>query len=70
MTDTYSQLKDELSVLNPGIKDLELNNATMNLISLCKLASKIIEEAEANEAIDDEEQLISIEKEVISLKNQ
>ena len=36
MTDTYIQLKDELSVLNPGIKDLELNNATMNLISLCK----------------------------------
>lgn len=70
MTDTYNQLKDELSVLNPGIKDLELNNATMNLISLCKLASKIIEEAEVNEAIDDEEQLISIAKEVISLKNQ
>lgn len=64
MTDTYNQLKDELSVLNPGIKDLELNNATMNLISLCKLASKIIEEAEVNEIIDDEEQLISIEKEV------
>lgn len=25
MTDTYNQLKDELSVLYPGIKDLELN---------------------------------------------
>ena len=70
MTDTYTQLKDELSVLNPGIKDLELNNATMNLISLCKLASQIIEEAEVNEVIDDEEQLISIENEVMLLKNQ
>ena len=70
MTDTYNQLKDELSVLNPGIKDLELNNATMNLISLCKLASQIIEEAEVNEVIDDEEQLISIENEVMLLKNQ
>ena len=70
MTDTYNQLKDELSVLNPGIKDLELNNATMNLISLCKLASQIIEEAEVNEVIDDEEQHISIENGVMLLKNQ
>ena len=70
MTDIYIQLKDELSVLNPGIKDLELNNATMNLISLCKLASQIIEEAEVNEVIDDEEQHISIENGVMLLKNQ
>ena len=52
MTDTYNQLKDELSVLNPGIKDLELNDATINLLSLCKLAAKIIEETDDNETTD------------------
>ena len=52
MTDTYNQLKDELSVLNPGIKDLELNDATFNLLSLCKLAAQIIEEIDDNETSD------------------
>ena len=52
MTDTYNQLKDELSVLNPGIKDLELNDATINLLSLCKLATQIIEETDDNETSD------------------
>lgn len=52
MTDTYNQLKDKLSVLNPGIKDLELNDATFNLLSLCKLAAQIIEEIDDNETSD------------------
>ena len=52
MTDTYTRLKDELSVLNPGITDLELNDDTFNLLSLYKLASKIIEETGDNETID------------------
>ena len=37
MIDTYTELKKELSTLNPKITDLELNNATFNLLSLCKL---------------------------------
>ena len=32
MTDTYNQLKDELSVLYPGVTDTELNEMTSNLI--------------------------------------
>lgn len=52
MTDTYTRLKDELSVLNPGITDLELNDATFNLLSLCKLAAQIIEETDDNETSD------------------
>ena len=52
MIDTYTELKKELSTLNPGIKDLELNDATINLLSLCKLAAKIIEETGDNETTD------------------
>ena len=32
MTDTYNQLKDELSVLYPDVTDIELNEITNNLI--------------------------------------
>ena len=52
MTDTYTELKKELSTLNPKITDLELNNATFNLLSLYKLAAKIIEETGDNETAD------------------
>jgi hypothetical protein len=52
MTDTYTRLKDELSVLNPGITDLELNDATFNLLSLYKLAANILEETGDNETTD------------------
>lgn len=52
MIDTYNELKKELSALNPKITDLELNDATFNLLSLCKLASKIIEEIDDNETSD------------------
>ena len=52
MIDTYTELKKELSTLNPQITDFEINDATFNLLSLCKLASKIIEETGDNETID------------------
>ena len=52
MIDTYTELKKELSTLNPKITDLELNNATFNLLSLCKLAAQIIEETDDNETSD------------------
>ena len=45
MTDTYNQLKDELSVLNPGIKDLELNEMTSNLIDFFVVGAKALYEA-------------------------
>lgn len=52
MIDTYTELKKELSTLNPKITDLELNNATFNLLNLCKLAAQIIEEIDDNETSD------------------
>lgn len=52
MIDTYTELKKELSTLNPKITDFEINDATFNLLSLCKLAAKIIEETDDNETTD------------------
>ena len=42
MTDTYNQLKDELSVLYPGVTDTELNEMTNNLIDYYKTAIKVV----------------------------
>ena len=52
MIDTYTELKKELSTFNPKIKDFEINDATFNLLSLCKLAAQIIEETGDNETTD------------------
>ena len=52
MIDTYTELKKELSTLNPKITDFEINDATFNLLSLCKLAAQIIEETDDNETSD------------------
>ena len=55
MTDTYNQLKDELSVLYPGVTDTELNEITSNLIDYYKTAVKVVLRDEFNkieEAID------------------
>ena len=38
MTDTYNQLKDELSSLYPDVTDVELNEMTDNLINFYKIA--------------------------------
>lgn len=48
MTDTYNQLKDELSVLNPGVTDTELNEMTSNLIDYYKTAIKVVLRDEFN----------------------
>jgi hypothetical protein len=48
MTDTYSQLKDELSVLYPGVTDAELNEMTSNLIDYYKTAVKVVLRDEFN----------------------
>lgn len=49
MTDTYSQLKDELSVLYPGVTDTELNEITYNLIDFYKTAVKAVLNGENNQ---------------------
>lgn len=46
MTDTYNQLKDELSVLYPDVTDIELNEMTNNLIAFYTTAVKAILEDE------------------------
>lgn len=42
MTDTYNQLKDELSVLYPDVTDIELNEITNNLINFFTTAVKSV----------------------------
>lgn len=42
MTDTYSQLKQELSVLYPDVTDIELNEMTNNLINFYTTATKVV----------------------------
>lgn len=46
MTDTYNQLKDELSVLYPDVTDIELNEMTNNLIAFYTTAVKVVLENE------------------------
>ena len=41
MNDTYNQLKNELSVLYPDFTDVELNEATTNLINFYVTSVKI-----------------------------
>ena len=48
MTDTYNQLKDELSVLYPGVTDTELNEMTSNLIDFFVTGTKAFYENEKN----------------------
>lgn len=48
MTDTYSQLKYELSVLYPGVTDTELNEMTSNLIDFFVTGTKAFYENEKN----------------------
>lgn len=42
MTNTYNQLKNELSVLYPDVTDIELNEITNNLIDFFTTAVKSI----------------------------
>lgn len=46
MTDTYNQLKDELSILYPDVTDIELNEMTNNLIAFYTTAVNAILEDE------------------------
>lgn len=42
MTDTYNQLKNELSILYPDVTDIELNEMTNNLIDFFTTAVKSV----------------------------
>ena len=53
MTDTYSQLKNELSVLYPDVTDAELNEMTGNLIDYYKTAVKVVLRDEFNHIEED-----------------
>lgn len=50
MTNTYSQLKKELSVLYPDVTDIELNEMTSNLIDFYTTAVKAVMEYETPDA--------------------
>ena len=54
MTDTYIQLKNELSILYPDVTDIELNEMASNLIDFYTTAVKAVLEDDTKEfAIDD-----------------
>ena len=42
MTDTYNQLKKELSILYPDVTDIELNEMTSNLIDFYTIILKSV----------------------------
>lgn len=50
MTDTYNQLKKELSILYPDVTDIELNEMTNNLIDFYTIAVKAVMEDETPDA--------------------
>lgn len=50
MTDTYNQLKKELSILYPDVTDIELNEMTNNLIDFYTTAVKAVMEDETPDA--------------------
>ena len=49
MSDTYKQLKNELSILYPDVTDVELNEMTSNLINFYKIAVETVLEQEKQE---------------------
>lgn len=53
MNNTYSQLKDELSVLYPDVTDIELNEMTNNLIDFYTTVIKAVLEDDAKEFVID-----------------
>lgn len=50
MTNTYNQLKKELSVLYPDVTDIELREMTNNLIDFYTIAVKAVMEDETPDA--------------------
>lgn len=59
MTDAYTQLKNELSILYPDVTDIELNEMTSNLIDFYTTAVKVILEDETKEFVVDDKNFSS-----------
>lgn len=53
MTNTYNQLKNELSILYPDVTDIELNEIASNLIDFYTTAVKAVLEGDAKEFVID-----------------
>ena len=54
MNNTYSQLKNELSILYPDVTDIELNEMTNNLIDFYTTAVKAVLEDDTKEFVADD----------------
>ena len=54
MTNTYNQLKKELSIPYPDVTDIELNEMTNNLIDFYTTAVKSVWEDETKEFVVDD----------------
>lgn len=59
MTNTYSKLKDELSILYPDVTDIELNEMTSNLIDFYTTAVKVLLKDETEEFVVDDKNFSS-----------
>ncbi len=62
MTDTYTRLKNELSILYPDVTDIELNEMTSNLIAFYTTAVKVVledEKQDTKEFVDDDKNFSS-----------
>ena len=51
MSNTYNQLKNELSILYPDVTDIELNEMTSNLIDFYTTAVKAVLEGDTKEFV-------------------
>lgn len=55
MTNTYNQLKKELSILYPDVTDIELNEMTNNLIDFfTTIVKSVLEEDNQKELVVDD----------------
>lgn len=54
MTNTYNQLKKELSILYPDVTDIELSEMTNNLIDFYTIAVKVVLNDETKEFVVDD----------------
>lgn len=54
MSNAYIQLKNELSILYPGVTDIELNEMTSNLIDFYTTAVKAVLEDDTKELVIDD----------------
>ncbi len=59
MTDTYNQLKKELSILYPDVTDIELNEMTNNLIDFFTTVVKAVLNDETKEFVVDDKNFSS-----------